>query len=159
MAERGPRRRAAGREKRVVTRRTARRRAESQSARRAGPLPLGAAPRRAPVPPEAVPRLTSPGAPRRRRMRAGSERCHPTLGARPGAGSLSSGRCRERLARPGDDPLSHPFKGSTLGAVRFHGRVRNGVGWGPHAVVTRSRQPSRGQRSESLPSGRDPRVR
>jgi hypothetical protein len=53
-----------------------------------------------------------------------------------------------RLARPGDDPLSHPFEGSTLGAVRFHGRVRNGVGWGPHAVITRSRQQSRGQRAE-----------
>ena len=34
--------------------------------------------------------------------------------------------------------------------MRFHGRVRNGVGWGPHAVITRSSQASktRGQRTE-----------
>src|SRR5690606_30323759 len=44
------------------------------------------------------------------------------------------------LARPGDDPLSHPLWGSTLGAARFHGRVRNGIGWVPRAVVTRSGQ-------------------
>ena len=35
-----------------------------------------------------------------------------------------------------------PFWGSTLGAARFHGRVRNGVGWCPRAVVTRSSQES-----------------
>ena len=61
------------------------------------------------------------------------------------------------LARPGDDPLSHPFWGSTLGAARFHGRVRNGVGWGPRAVITRSSQESKDQRSEvrdQTPSGR-----
>src|SRR5690606_26344822 len=56
------------------------------------------------------------------------------------------------LARPGDDPLSHPFWGSSLGAARFHGRVRNGIGWVPRAVVTRSGQQSGGpggpQRSE-----------
>ena len=53
------------------------------------------------------------------------------------------------LARPGDDPLSHPFWGSTLGAARFHGRVRNGVGWGPRAVITRSSQESKDQRSDA----------
>jgi hypothetical protein len=44
-----------------------------------------------------------------------------------------------------------PSWGSTLGAARFHGRVRNGVGWGPRAVVTRSGQgsaPKGPQRSE-----------
>jgi hypothetical protein len=42
------------------------------------------------------------------------------------------------LARPGGDPLSHRSNGSTLGAAEFHGRVRNGVGWGLRAVTTRS---------------------
>ena len=42
------------------------------------------------------------------------------------------------LARPGGDPLSHRSNGSTLGAARFHGRVRNGVGWDPRALTTRS---------------------
>jgi hypothetical protein len=51
-------------------------------------------------------------------------------------------RSFELLARPGDDPLSHPLEGSTLGAARFHGRVRNGVGWFPRAVITRSSQES-----------------
>jgi hypothetical protein len=58
------------------------------------------------------------------------------------SGRWSSGICPlssdlELLARPGDDPLSHPSWSSTLGAARFHGRVRNGVGWSPCAVVTR----------------------
>jgi hypothetical protein len=44
-----------------------------------------------------------------------------------------------------------PFWGSTLGAARFHGRVRNGVGWGPRAVITRSSQ-------ESKIRGRDQRA-
>jgi hypothetical protein len=52
------------------------------------------------------------------------------------------------LARPGDDPLSHPSKGSTLGAAGFHGRVRNGIGWGPRAMITRPGQRSRDQRSD-----------
>src|SRR5690606_7283664 len=56
------------------------------------------------------------------------------------------------LARPGDDPLSHPFWGSTLGAARFHGRVRNGIGWVPRAVVTRS-----GQQPGGLAGRRDQR--
>jgi hypothetical protein len=51
------------------------------------------------------------------------------------------------LARPGDDPLSHPSKGSTLGAAGFHGRVRNGIGWAPRAVITRPGQRSKEQMS------------
>ena len=42
-----------------------------------------------------------------------------------------------------------PSWGSTLGAARFHGRVRNGVGWGPRAVITRSSQESKDQRSDA----------
>ena len=42
-----------------------------------------------------------------------------------------------------------PSWGSTLGAARFHGRVRNGVGWGPCAVITRSSQESKDQRSDA----------
>ena len=50
------------------------------------------------------------------------------------------------LARPGGDPLSHRSNGSTLGAAEFHGRVRNGVGWGLRAVTTRSgEEPWHGQ--------------
>jgi hypothetical protein len=79
--------------------------------------------------------------------------------ARQEAGRDGWVRVGGHLARPGDDPLSHPLWGSTLGAARFHGRVRNGVGWGPRAVVTRSGQGSgrprgaaeiRDQRSDSV---------
>ena len=40
--------------------------------------------------------------------------------------------------RPGDDRLSHALRRSTMGAKGFHGRVRNGIGWGTLAVATRS---------------------
>jgi hypothetical protein len=39
---------------------------------------------------------------------------------------------------PGGDLLSHVLGRSTMGAAGFHGRVRNGVGWGTRAVATRS---------------------
>jgi hypothetical protein len=72
---------------------------------------------------------------------------------RPGPEPLLCGICRltfgsGALARPGDDPLSHPSKGSTLGAAGFHGRVRNGIGWAPRAMITRPGQRSRDQRSD-----------
>jgi hypothetical protein len=43
-----------------------------------------------------------------------------------------------RLAGPGGDLLSHVLRRSTMGASGFHGRVRNGVGWGTRAMATRS---------------------
>ena len=42
---------------------------------------------------------------------------------------------------PGGDLLSHVLRRSTMGAAGFHGRVRNGVGWGTRAMATRSTQP------------------
>ena len=44
---------------------------------------------------------------------------------------------------PGGDLLSHVLRRSTMGAAGFHGRVRNGVGWGTRAMATRSSGPSR----------------
>ena len=38
---------------------------------------------------------------------------------------------------PGDDLLFQRLSVSTIGAVRFHGRVRDGIGWGTDAMVTR----------------------
>ena len=35
---------------------------------------------------------------------------------------------------PGGDLLSHVLGRSTMGASGFHGRVRNGVGWGTRAI-------------------------
>ncbi len=88
------------------------------------------------------PGLLRPGAKRvvtRSRQREAGKR--GSQGER--AGRVPKGRAPELLARPGGDPLSHPLEGSTLGAAEFHGRVRNGVGWGLRAVTTRSRQKSR----------------
>ena len=38
---------------------------------------------------------------------------------------------------PGGDLLSRALRHSTMGAAGFHGRVRNGIGWGTRAVTTR----------------------
>ena len=42
------------------------------------------------------------------------------------------------IGRPGDDRLSHEWARSTIGAQGFHGRVRNGFGWGTPGIATRS---------------------
>ena len=39
---------------------------------------------------------------------------------------------------PGDDLLSHVLGRSTIDAEGFHGRVRNGIGYRPLAITTRS---------------------
>ena len=38
--------------------------------------------------------------------------------------------------RPGSDLLSRALRQSTIGAAEFHGRVRNGIGWGICAITT-----------------------
>ena len=38
---------------------------------------------------------------------------------------------------PGDALLSHCLSSSTMGAVGFHGRVRDGIGWDTDAIATR----------------------
>ena len=38
---------------------------------------------------------------------------------------------------PGDDLLSQRLSASTIGAARFHGRVRDGIGWVTGAKVTK----------------------
>ena len=38
---------------------------------------------------------------------------------------------------PGDDLLFHRLSDSTIGAVWFHGRVRDGIGWFTDAMATR----------------------
>src|SRR5688572_21000944 len=40
-------------------------------------------------------------------------------------------------AKPGDDLLFHRLSNSTIGAVRFHGRVRDGIGWVTDAMATK----------------------
>jgi hypothetical protein len=42
-----------------------------------------------------------------------------------------------RLLMPGDDLLFQRLSGSTIGAVWFHGRVRDGIGWVTDAMVTK----------------------
>ena len=39
--------------------------------------------------------------------------------------------------KPGDDLLFQRLSDSTIGAVRFHGRVRDGIGWVTDAMVTK----------------------
>ena len=40
-------------------------------------------------------------------------------------------------AKPGDDLLFHCLSNSTIGAVWFHGRVRDGIGWVTDAMATK----------------------
>ena len=44
------------------------------------------------------------------------------------------------LRGPGGDLLSRVLRRSTIGAEGFHGRVRDGIGWGTLAMATRSSQ-------------------
>ena len=46
-------------------------------------------------------------------------------------------RCLAPAAMPGDDLLFQRLSVSTIGAVWFHGRVRDGIGWGTDAMVTK----------------------
>jgi hypothetical protein len=41
------------------------------------------------------------------------------------------------LGKPGDDLLSRVLRRSTIGAGAFHGRVRDGIGCGRSAKITR----------------------
>ena len=40
-------------------------------------------------------------------------------------------------AKPGDDLLFHRLSDSTIGAVWFHVRVRDGIGWVTDAMATK----------------------
>ena len=51
--------------------------------------------------------------------------------------TLRMGVLRTPPAKPGDDLLFHCLSSSTIGAVRFHGRVRDGIGWVTDAMVTK----------------------
>jgi hypothetical protein len=42
-----------------------------------------------------------------------------------------------RAAMPGDDLLFHRLSDSTIGAVWFHVRVRDGIGWVTDAMATK----------------------
>ena len=44
------------------------------------------------------------------------------------------------LDKPGSDLLSRALRQSTIGAERLNDRVRDGIGWGPLAITTRSMQ-------------------
>ena len=51
--------------------------------------------------------------------------------------NIANGFCFPPPAKPGDDLLFHCLSSSTIGAVRFHGRVRDGIGWVTDAMVTK----------------------
>ena len=59
----------------------------------------------------------------------------------PAAGSVCFGVC-SLLGGPGGDLLSRVLGRSTIGAEGFHGRVRDGIGWGTLAMATRPSQQS-----------------
>jgi hypothetical protein len=50
---------------------------------------------------------------------------------------LVNGLSYALAAKPGDDLLFHCLSNSTIGAVWFHGRVRDGIGWVTDAMATK----------------------
>ncbi len=46
-----------------------------------------------------------------------------------------------RPSKPGDALLFHRLSASTIGAVWFHGRVRDGIGWVTDAMATKLWRP------------------
>lgn len=46
-----------------------------------------------------------------------------------------------RTAKPGGALLFHRLSASTIGAVWFHGRVRDGIGWVTDAMATKLWRP------------------
>jgi hypothetical protein len=72
------------------------------------------------------------GAPRHQKAREG-----------PLGWAIAPGTCVNGLpavapaSMPGDVLLFQRLSGSTIGAVRFHGRVRDGIGWVTDAMVTK----------------------
>ena len=62
----------------------------------------------------------------------------PPLGVSPAAAfEIVNGFFETPVSKPGDDLLFHCLGSSTIGAVRFHGRVRDGIGWVTDAMVTK----------------------
>src|SRR5438309_1847650 len=61
------------------------------------------------------------------------------LRVRLGSGifNIGNGFFEAPVSKPGDDLLFHCLSSSTIGAVRFHGRVRDGIGWVTDAMVTK----------------------
>ena len=53
------------------------------------------------------------------------------------------------VIKPGGDLLFHRLGDSTIGAVGFHGRVRDGIGWDTDAMATRQW----GRRGRRKPAG------
>ena len=51
--------------------------------------------------------------------------------------NIANGFFETPVSKPGDDLLFHCLSSSTIGAVRFHGRVRDGIGWVTDAMVTK----------------------
>ena len=50
---------------------------------------------------------------------------------------IRMGTLHAPASKPGGDLLFHCLSNSTIGAVRFHGRVRDGIGWVTDAMVTK----------------------
>ena len=77
-----------------------------------------------------------------------SYRAAPPRGGVAAAWVVEGGRLGEggtvgggMVGGPGGDLLSHVLRRSTMGAAGFHGRVRNGVGWGTRAIGHQVEQP------------------
>ena len=72
-----------------------------------------------------------------RRISAPEKTKPPRACAPSGLENIANGFFETPVSKPGDDLLFHCLSSSTIGAVRFHGRVRDGIGWVTDAMVTK----------------------
>ena len=75
--------------------------------------------------------------PRHQEAIASKQKGRRELGLDGGDFNIANGLHFPPPAKPGDDLLFHCLSSSTIGAVRFHGRVRDGIGWVTDAMVTK----------------------
>src|SRR5256885_13811954 len=81
--------------------------------------------------PDELPGCSTP----RHQLRQTERPLRDSLGS--GFFNIANGFFEAPASKPGDDLLFHCLSSSTIGAVRFHGRLRDGIGWVTDAMVTK----------------------
>src|SRR3954471_16541514 len=81
--------------------------------------------------PDELPGCSTP----RHQLRQTKRALRDSLGS--GFFNIANGFFEAPVSKPVDGLLFHCLSSSTIGAVRFHGRVRDGIGWVTDAMVTK----------------------
>ncbi len=107
--------------------------------------------------PDELPDCSTPRAVVDEELRPGEAILHGQLAGAICPGQVDSLSLIDRvgagLGRPGGALLFRGLSRSTIGAEGFHGRVRDGIGWGTLAMATRPAKPRRRPAPALLPGG------